>query len=311
MFLGKCIARFFQIRRFGAAGILLLLAVAIPQASPGPTVSATYPDLASGILGSARLVPLEGDTLLVADNVKITKADLLAVVGLQEPGLVRQLEKNLFFVLEQEATRRVLANEAKKAGITDSNGDEDEMIRKLFAGKSAAVTVSDAELREFYQNGRDMMGGAPFESVEAGIRQYLLQAKQEQAVVAYLSAMMGSLQLSINADWVASQNTLALDNPVDNARSSKKPTMVEFGAAGCIPCDMMQPILETLRKKHGNTLNVVFVHVGEEQVLASRYDISSIPVQVFFDAEGQEVFRHVGFFAETEIAKQLAQIGIQ
>lgn len=142
------------------------------------------------------------------------------------------------------------------------------------------------------------------------MRQYLLQEKQQQVFSSYLSTVTTSLQLRINADWVAAQHSLAMDNPVDRARRSNKPTMVEFGATGCIPCDMMQPILDNLKEKHGDQLNVVFVHVGEEQILAARYGIRSIPVQVFFDAQGQEVFRHTGFFAEEEVAKQLAQIGV-
>ena len=36
---------------------------------------------------------------------------------------------------------------------------------------------------------------------------------------------------------------------------------MEFGATGCIPCDMMQPILENLRKSFKDRLNVIFVHV--------------------------------------------------
>jgi len=36
--------------------------------------------------------------------------------------------------------------------------------------------------------------------------------------------------------------------------------MAEFGATGCVPCDMMQPILNTLRKEFPEKLNVVFVH---------------------------------------------------
>jgi len=86
---------------------------------------------------------------------------------------------------------------------------------------------------------------------------------------------------------------------------------VEFGATGCVPCDMMQPILDNLRKDYPQKLNVVFVHVREEQVLAARYGIRSIPVQVFFDAQGQEVFRHVGFFAQAEVDKQLAAMGVR
>jgi thioredoxin 1 len=60
--------------------------------------------------------------------------------------------------------------------------------------------------------------------------------------------------------------------------------------------------------KNKDKLNVVFVHVGEEQVLGARYGIRSIPVQVFFDASGKEVFRHMGFFAEQEVIKQLTKM---
>jgi len=74
---------------------------------------------------------------------------------------------------------------------------------------------------------------------------------------------------------------------------------------------MMQPILDNLRRDFGDRLNVVFVHVGEEQVLGARYGIRSIPVQVFYDGRGEEVFRHVGFFAQEEVLKQLARMGVE
>jgi thioredoxin 1 len=54
----------------------------------------------------------------------------------------------------------------------------------------------------------------------------------------------------------------------------------------------------------------VFLHVRENQVLAGRYGIQSIPVQAFFDANGQEVFRHTGFFAEEAVMKQLKEMGV-
>jgi len=121
----------------------------------------------------------------------------------------------------------------------------------------------------------------------------------------------GNADIRVNREWVKAQYALAKDNPVDKARRSGKPTMVEFGAKGCVPCDMMQPILDNLKKKFPDRLNVVFVHVGENQVLGARYGIRSIPVQVFFDQNGQEVSRHVGFYAEKEVLKQLAKLGVK
>jgi thiol-disulfide isomerase/thioredoxin len=118
-----------------------------------------------------------------------------------------------------------------------------------------------------------------------------------------------AVPLRINKTWIEKQSRLAMDNPADKARRSGKPTLIEFGATGCVPCDMMQPILDSLRRNHPEKLNVVFVHVGEEQILAARYSIQSIPVQVFFDAQGIEVFRHVGFFAQSEVERQLEKMG--
>jgi thioredoxin-related protein len=39
------------------------------------------------------------------------------------------------------------------------------------------------------------------------------------------------------------------------------------------------------------------------------YNVSTIPFQVFFDKSGKEVFRHVGFYPQSEIEKRLAEIG--
>jgi thioredoxin 1 len=52
------------------------------------------------------------------------------------------------------------------------------------------------------------------------------------------------------------------------------------------------------------------VHVGQEKVLAARFGIRSIPVQVFYDPNGNEVFRHEGFFAEAEVNKVLSKMGV-
>lgn len=274
------------------------------------TVEARYPGVALGILKSAKLEPMADDTLLLADGLKISRSDIMEAVKDQEPKLRRQLEKNLLFVLEQEAVRWILLSAAQKAGIAVSGGNEKKAIQSLFEHQTRALSVSEDETRSFYEANQEMMGGAPFEQVADSIRQYLLQDKKQQAVSDYMDGLGDAMHLRINDHWVQAQSRLSMDNPVDKARRSGKPTMVEFGATGCVPCDRMQPILYNLRKKFPGKLNVVFVHVREEQILAARYGIQSIPVQVFFDAGGKEVFRHVGFYAEKEVLKQLKKTGL-
>ena len=314
MFFCESIIKNCNVRAYGfwvSVITIMVLSVGIAFGAQVVTVDDKYPGLASGVLGSAKLDALDEDTLLTADGLMINKTELMETVNAQEPKLHRQLEKNLLFVLEQEVTRRVLVNEAERAGISNSSRDENQIIQELFERRSANVSVSEKELKAFYQANREMVGKAPFEQVKDGIRQYLLQDKKQQVVKSYISALTDSVHLRVNEGWVESQSRLSLDNPVDKARRSGKSTMVEFGATGCVPCDMMQPILDNLRKNYPKKLNVVFIHVGEEQILAARFGIRSIPVQVFFDVQGKEVYRHTGFFAQNEVTRQLSKMGVK
>jgi thiol-disulfide isomerase/thioredoxin len=292
------------------SGLFLFLSGPAIKAEAGTMVS-RYPEFAQGFLKSAKLETLDDETLLKAEGFTISRSEIAGAVEGQDPKIRPQLEKNLIFILEQETIRRVLLNEAQKAGIATAEKDGNKVIQALFENKTKEVTVSEKEAQSFYQSNKEMVGGAPFEQVAEGIRHYMLQDKKQQAVGDYIDGLTDSVHLSVNEKWMETQSLLAVDNPVDKARRSGKPSMVEFGATGCVPCDMMQPILDKLQKDYPQKLNVVFIHVGEEQVLASRYGIRSIPVQVFYDAQGKEVFRHTGFLAETEVTKQLVKLGVE
>ena len=73
-------------------------------------------------------------------------------------------------------------------------------------------------------------------------------------------------------------------------------TMVDLGAKKCVPCKMMAPIMVKLEKAYEGKAAVIFIDVWENRNQAKRFNIRSIPTQIFFDANGKEVFRHVGFF---------------
>jgi len=274
------------------------------------TMEERYPDLPVSLLKSAVLAPLDEDVLLVSDGVTIRQAQLRDILASQDPELRPQLEKNLLFILEQQAVEQILINEANKAGVAVS-GNNELSVQGLFEHRTKEVTTSEEEVRSFYQANKEIMGGASFEQAADAIRHYLLQDKKQQIVADYIDGLGQTVNLRVNAEWIEIHSALAADNSVDKARRSGKPTLVEFGAQGCIPCDMMQPILDNLRRDYPEKLNVVFVHVGEEQILSSRFGIRSIPVQVFFDAKGKEVFRHVGFYAEKDVLAQLKKMGVE
>ena len=87
-------------------------------------------------------------------------------------------------------------------------------------------------------------------------------------------------------------------------------TMVDLGAKRCIPCKMMAPILEKLQKTYAGRAAIVFFDVWEDSAPLKRFRVRGIPTQIFFDKNGEEVYRHVGFMSEAAIITQLKFMGV-
>jgi len=88
------------------------------------------------------------------------------------------------------------------------------------------------------------------------------------------------------------------------------PRLLDLGSVSCIPCKMMAPILEELKKEYAGRLQVEFVDVMANPDAATPYKISLIPTQVFFDASGKERFRHEGFFSKEDILAKWKELGV-
>ena len=82
-------------------------------------------------------------------------------------------------------------------------------------------------------------------------------------------------------------------------------TMVDLGAKTCIPCKMMAPIMEELKEEYHGRAAVIFIDVWEDRSQGKRFGISSIPTQIFYDKNGNEVYRHKGFYSKENIKKWL------
>lgn len=278
--------------------------------APGQTVNEKYPALVSGVLKNALLASMDEPILFQSGKVTISRTDLTRRLNSLDGASRSQLEKNLLFLLDQEATRTILQNQAEKAGFTSRDRSDAENLQAFFDRKAEAIKVTENEARSFYADNRDIVNHAPFEQVRDAIHDYLMQKKKQRFVSDYIDELAAETEMQVNKQWVQKQSRIAMDNPVDKARNSGLPAMVEFGAEGCGPCDRMQPILEQMRKDYPDSLNVVFVNVGEEQMLAARFGVRSIPVQVFYDENGQEVFRHTGFLEKAKVYSQLAKMGV-
>ena len=68
--------------------------------------------------------------------------------------------------------------------------------------------------------------------------------------------------------------------------------LVDFTAAWCAPCRMIEPILDQLATEHED-LTIMTVDVDEAPAIAQAYGVLSMPTLMFF-AAGESVHRVVG-----------------
>lgn len=103
----------------------------------------------------------------------------------------------------------------------------------------------------------------------------------------------------------------AAASTVNQALSSGKPTVIDLGARSCIPCKQMAPVLESLSGEYRGRANVLFIDVHEDDAAARKFRVQMIPTQIFFNARGKEVKRHIGFMDKSEIVKEIKSAGLK
>jgi thioredoxin 1 len=87
--------------------------------------------------------------------------------------------------------------------------------------------------------------------------------------------------------------------PVDSKNWEKEvmassiPVFVDFWAEWCGPCRMVSPVIEELASEYAGKINFVKVNVDENNEIASKYNVFSIPTLALF-SKGQIVAQQVG-----------------
>jgi len=98
---------------------------------------------------------------------------------------------------------------------------------------------------------------------------------------------------------------------ISQALASGKPTLIDLGARSCVQCKKMAPILESLATEYRGKANVLFIDVQRDNAAADRFSVRMIPTQIFFDARGKEIKRHVGFLDKAALLRELKAVGLK
>ncbi len=88
------------------------------------------------------------------------------------------------------------------------------------------------------------------------------------------------------------------------------PRMWDFGSTTCVPCKTMKEILDPMITDYKGKVDIRIINVYEEKELTRQFKIVTIPTQVFLDAAGTELFRHIGVYPRDSIEARFREFGM-
>ena len=117
--------------------------------------------------------------------------------------------------------------------------------------------------------------------------------------------------LGIRARLEANETNMTAPITVDESTfesevlNAEKPVLVDFWAPWCGPCRLVSPVVEAIGQSHPEKLATAKVNTDENQQLAMRYSIFSIPTLIVFK-DGREAGRLVGYMPQEAMEERLA-----
>ncbi|MEE8597231.1 MAG: thioredoxin domain-containing protein [bacterium] len=262
------------------------------------------------------------DVLAVVNGEEITRRALNQQFGTLPQQYKEYFKDDKTGFLEELVVRQLLLKSARqeniqkqpeyKTAVAQNPGQEEQVVINLLLKNIVAdVSITESELREFFDQYKDQLPVKDYDAVKEQLRPMALEEKQRLAIEEYIDNLKSTAKIIRNEKWIETQEALTADNPLNNALKRGQPVVADFGRGTCMPCKMMEPILKKLEKKYQGRASILILDVDEYHSLSRKYRVMVIPTQVFFDSNGKEVYRHQGFMSEADIIAKLKELGVE
>ena len=85
-----------------------------------------------------------------------------------------------------------------------------------------------------------------------------------------------------------------------------RPVIVDFHAVWCSPCKMQSPVLKEVATELGERVRVIKIDVDQNNEIASKYNIQSVPTLIMFK-NGRQIWRQSGVVSKNQLYNVLTQ----
>ncbi len=88
---------------------------------------------------------------------------------------------------------------------------------------------------------------------------------------------------------------------------SRRPVLLDFWAEWCMPCKMLDPVIDEIADDYGKKLRVGKVNTDDNREISLKYEVSAIPTLILL-IEGEMVRKFIGLQQKTDLVAAIDDV---